>query len=103
MTPEEQLQFDNLKREVETLKNLFYQNNYSDLQVFTKKVQFNSDVKLNGKFGAYGKTPIVIPTTSITEATFTANSGTAVNDNSTFGGYTLQQITKALQNLGLIT
>lgn len=42
-------------------------------------------------------------TTSIAEATFVENSGgTAVNDDSTFGGYTLQQVVQALQNKGVL-
>jgi hypothetical protein len=41
-------------------------------------------------------------TTAVTAATFTANSGTAVNDASTFDGYTLKQIVKALRNLGIL-
>ena len=54
------------------------------------------------KFGL-ALAPIVKPTTGVAEAAFSASSGTAVNDNSTFGGYTIQQIVKALQNLGLLT
>lgn len=41
-------------------------------------------------------------TTAVAAATFTANSGTAVNDASTFDGYTLKQIVKALRNLGIL-
>jgi len=42
-------------------------------------------------------------TTGVAEATFVENSGgTAVNVDSTFGGYTLQQIAQALQNHGLL-
>lgn len=43
-------------------------------------------------------------TTGVTEAAFVENAGgTAVNVDSTFGGYTLQQIVQALQNQGLLT
>lgn len=43
-------------------------------------------------------------TTGVTEAAFTENAGgTAVNVDSTFGGYTLQQVVQALQNLGILT
>jgi len=42
------------------------------------------------------------PTTAGAAATFTANSGTAVNDASTFDGYTLKQVVKALRNMGLL-
>jgi len=45
----------------------------------------------------------IVGTTSVGEAAFTANSGTAVNDNSTFGGYTIQQIVQALQDQGILT
>lgn len=55
------------------------------------------------KVGFYNTTPIEKPTTSISSATFTENSGTAVNDASTFGGYTIGQVVKALVNLGLLS
>lgn len=42
-------------------------------------------------------------TTGVAEAAFVQGSGSAVNDNSTFGGYTLQQVVKALQLQGLLT
>lgn len=54
------------------------------------------------KIGFWNTTPIVQPTTAIAAATFTANAGTAVNDASTFDGYTLNQIVKALRNVGLL-
>lgn len=55
------------------------------------------------KLAFYGATRIVQPTTAVAEASFTENAGgTAVNVDSTFGGYTLQQVVKALQNLGLL-
>jgi hypothetical protein len=41
-------------------------------------------------------------TTAVAAATFTANAGTAVNDASTFDGYTLGQIVAALRNLGIL-
>lgn len=43
-------------------------------------------------------------TTGVAEAAFVENAGGAVvNVDSTFGGYTLQQVVKALQNQGLLT
>ncbi len=54
------------------------------------------------KLGVWGATPIVQPTTGVAAATFTANSGTAVNDASTFDGYTIGQIVKALRNMGAL-
>lgn len=57
-----------------------------------------------GKVALFDATPIARPTTGIAEAAFVENAGgTAVNVDSTFGGYTLQQIAQALQNLGILT
>jgi hypothetical protein len=41
-------------------------------------------------------------TTGVAASAFVENSGTAVNDASTFGGYTLKQIVQALQNAGFL-
>lgn len=54
------------------------------------------------KLGLWNVTPIVQPTTAVTEATFLQNSGDAVNDNTTFDGYTIAQIVKALRNIGAL-
>jgi hypothetical protein len=54
------------------------------------------------KIGFWNATPIVQPTTSVSGASFTANSGTAVNDASTFDGYTIGKVVKALRNAGLL-
>jgi len=55
------------------------------------------------KLGFYNATPIIQPTTGVAEAAFVENSGgTAVNVDPTFGGYTIQQVVQALQNLGLL-
>lgn len=54
------------------------------------------------KLSFWNATPIVQPTTGVAAATFTANSGTAVNDASTFDGYTIKQVVKALRNIGLL-
>lgn len=69
---------------------------------------FNSTTgtKIGGsgaKLALYGAPPIVRPTTAVAAAAFVANSGTAVNDASTFGGYTLKQVVQALQNIGALT
>ncbi len=53
--------------------------------------------------GLFGVTPIARPTTSSGAAAFTANSGTAINDASTFDGYTLKQVVKALRDIGILT
>ena len=50
----------------------------------------------------WNKSPIVQPTTASLSSTFTANTGTAVNDAFTFGGYTLKQIAQALIDIGIL-
>lgn len=54
------------------------------------------------KMGFWGATPIAQPTTAFTAATFVAGAGTAVNDASTFDGYTLKQIVAAMRSMGLL-
>ena len=54
------------------------------------------------KLAFWNATPIVQPTTAVSGASFTANAGTAVNDASTFDGYTMAQVVKALRNAGLL-
>lgn len=54
----------------------------------------------NQRIGKWGATPIVQPTTAFTSATFVANSGTAINDASTFDGYTIRQVVAALRAAG---
>lgn len=56
----------------------------------------------NQKLGFWGVTPIVQPTTAIASAAFVQNSGNSVNDSSTFDGYTIKQIVKALRNIGAL-
>lgn len=58
--------------------------------------------EISQKIGFFNTLPVIQPTTAIDEAAFTANSGTAVNDNTTFDSYTLRQVVKALRNLGLL-
>ena len=54
--------------------------------------------------GFFGVATVAKPTTGVAEAAFVENAGgTAVNVDSTFGGYTIQQIVQALRNLGLLT
>lgn len=54
------------------------------------------------KLAFYGATPVIQQTTSIAAASLTANSGTTINDASTFDGYTLKQIVKSLRILGIL-
>jgi len=41
-----------LSNELQNLKNLYYKDNFSDLQIFRKKVKFSGDV------GLYGVDPV---------------------------------------------
>jgi hypothetical protein len=54
------------------------------------------------KLGLWGATPVAQPSTAVAAAAFTANSGTAVNDASTFDGYTLKQVVAALRSIGIL-
>jgi hypothetical protein len=56
----------------------------------------------NQKLGFWNKTPIVQPTTAITGATIAGSGGTNITTNSTFDGYTLAQVVKALRDAGLL-
>jgi len=59
-------------------------------------------VAATSKLGLFNATPIAQPTTAVAAATFVANAGTAVNDASTFDGYTLKQVIKALRLFGIL-
>jgi len=58
--------------------------------------------------GFFGSTPVAQPDTTGTTTGFTAGSGTAVLDDSTFTGdtgstaYTIGDVVKALKDLGLL-
>ena len=54
------------------------------------------------KLAFWNATPIVQPTTAVAAATFVVNVGTTVTDASTFDGYTLSKVVKALRNLGIL-
>jgi len=52
--------------------------------------------------GFFDADEIAQPTTAIAEATLVGNGGATITNTDTFGGYTLQQITQALKDLGLL-
>lgn len=54
------------------------------------------------KIGFWNQTPTIQPTTAHAAATFVAGAGTAVNDASTFDGYTMKQVVRALRTIGLL-
>lgn len=100
----------------DTTTNLFgFNTSTGQLQVFGGMIIADAkDIALNTttgtkigtgttqKIGFWNATPIVQPTTAVAAATFVANAGTAVNDASTFDGYTVGQVVKALRNTGLL-
>lgn len=53
--------------------------------------------------GFYGVTPIAKPTTGHAAATHGVGIGVNINTADTFDGYTIQQVVKALRDLGLLT
>jgi len=79
-----------------------YQSDGTTLINFLKD---NGDFQVglsSSKLGFFGTSALAQATNAGAAATFTANSGTGVNDASTFDGYTLKQIVKALRNYGLL-
>lgn len=54
------------------------------------------------KLSFWNATPIVQPTTAVAAATFAAGGGAGLTINSTFDGYTIGQVVKALRNTGLL-
>jgi len=79
----------------------------SVLYVGCTELQVTGDIKLGDvatrQIGLWGAGPVTQPTTAVTEAVFAENAGgTAVNDDSTFDGYTLRQVVKALRSIGIL-
>jgi hypothetical protein len=61
-------------------------------------------LEVSGAMGlGFFNTPAINqPTTAIGEATYVSNGGGAIHIDDTIGGYTMQQVVQALQNLGLL-
>jgi hypothetical protein len=59
-------------------------------------------VSYTGTIGFFGVTPVTQPTTATTGATFVVNSGGTIHPTSTFDGYTLAQVVRALRDLGIL-
>jgi hypothetical protein len=72
------------------------------------RLDVTGSARFNGNLGFYNATPVAQPNTTGTTTGFTAGTGTAVNDASTFTGgvgtraYRISDIVKALKDLGLI-
>jgi hypothetical protein len=54
------------------------------------------------QLGFFGTTPVAQPTTATTGATFVVNSGGTIHPTSTFDGYTLAKVVRALRDLGIL-
>lgn len=55
------------------------------------------------KLSLWNATPIVQPTTAVASATYASpGAGSTVKTDDTFDGYTLQQVVKALRNIGIL-
>jgi hypothetical protein len=62
--------------------------------------QVQLQTSTSGPIAVFGTGGSIQATTSGALATFTANSGTTINSASTFDGYTIAQVVKALRNYG---
>jgi hypothetical protein len=58
--------------------------------------------KAGGNVGFYGVTPAARATTAVASAAGVANSGTTLNFATTFDGYTLAQVVRALRLVGIL-
>lgn len=61
-----------------------------------------TDDNVNTLIGLYGVTPTAQHTTTSASATFVVNAGTAINTASTFDGYTIAKVVKALRDVGIL-
>ena len=59
-------------------------------------------VSTTQKLSFWNATPIVQPTTAVAAATFVQNSGATIHPTSTFDGYTIEQVVRALRTIGLL-
>jgi hypothetical protein len=65
-------------------------------------ITVTSDLSGAPMLGVFGAAPVACPTTSTASATFVAGTGTAINSASTFDGYTIAKVVKALRNVGVL-
>ena len=66
------------------------------------EVKDDGSAAFNGNLGFFGTTPIAQPTTAVADALLGTGGGTGLTDLDTFDGYTLQQVVRALRNLGIL-
>lgn len=92
------------ERNLRKLRNTVLETEYdavgAKMDTLTVKTSFRT--ARGSQVGFFRAIPVSQPTTSVGSATFAQNSGNAVNDASTFDGYTVAQIVQALRGLGLL-
>ncbi|MCP3684630.1 MAG: hypothetical protein GY861_18340 [bacterium] len=105
MTPEQELQFEKLIKDVQYLMDMESKDNFSDLKIFRKKVEFKNDVTFandmsfggevtfEDKVGFYGTTPVA------QQSSVTTPSGGATID--TQARSSIGEIKIILDNYGL--
>lgn len=78
-----------------------------DPEIYSECAKLRSAIRnVAGNFSSFGIGSVLgfyTITTSVASASFVANAGTAINDTSTFDGYTLQQVVRALRELKILT
>lgn len=77
-------------------------NGVSIMNLSQSTSKISNDLEVDGKLGLYNNTPISQATTGGASSVFVAGVGVPINDVSTFDGYTVAQIVKALRNVGLL-
>lgn len=103
MTEQEMtIKIQQLEKELNDLKGLFFKDNFSDLDIFRKKVEFKSDVTLGtslkattDKLGFYQEDPVA------QQSTFTAPTGGGTIDAESRTA--INAIKTILTNVGLTT
>ena len=70
------------------------------------KIDTTTGIKIgtatNQLFAFWNATPIVQPTTAVAAAVVVSGAGGNVKHDDTFDGYTVEQVVRALRNLGIL-
>ena len=88
--------YEQLKRRVDELEKLFFKDNFSDLEIFRKKVQFKSDVTMDAL------TLASLTATNLVSLTKTGGTNVIADNTYTFNTGSHTQIAISTKN-GVIT